>query len=187
MDKEKCKGCSVLGDPMTINGPIPCELKPSFNSNECPCLICLVKATCTVDDHECEKYYEFAKQQFPKVKTKEEDIPCKTCNKFDSCVDKIKQLIKRQYGDPPEFVDCEEPMHFHTDLMCMLTRDCEILSAYFPYDVVSRDGLMAQPSSYSKHHKASQRLNMDENEWYRRNEELYYFFLDYSVKSTEDC
>jgi hypothetical protein len=124
------------------------------------------------------------KHQYPRYVPKKEDIPCKSCKKFDSCIIKIDELKDHMYGN--DYINGEEDMHFHTDIMDLLTKDCQILYDYHPYIVVSRDGLMRPYQYQHKHWKASERQNMDEEEWGERECNLYYFFLEYNVKETED-
>jgi len=187
MSEDICMGCKAKDpDTMTINGPMICKLKPEFNGVKCACYNCLVKSSCTKFDYECDEYYQFAKHQFTKPKTEELDIPCKSCDMFNVCIKKIEDLKIKQYGEDPDYISEDEHFQFHTDLMNLLC-DCKILSEYFPYDIVSRDGLMvnSKDNNHYRHHEASKIEGMDEDEWLRRNQELFYFFLPYNVKSTE--
>jgi len=184
LSHKKCSGCRVLQKPMTIMGYLECNLNPVFNDQQCPCITCLVKAVCTESDYDCEKYHEFAKLQFTKNTAGEEDIPCKQCEKFNDCVEKIEALKIEQYGINPEYISEDEDYQFHTDIMSLLSRDCVIMQQYFPFVVVSRDGLMAQPTDGTKHEKASNIENIEENEYDRRYGELYWFFHEYNVTPT---
>lgn len=108
------------------------------------------------------------------------DIPCKLCKKFQKCLKEIHELKVKQYGKDHiiDNEDYEEYHYFHTDLISKLTTDCEIMKDYFPFDIVSRDGLMVRPEfNYSKHGKMLSEMIMDEDEWYSRNLVLYWFFL----------
>jgi len=114
------------------------------------------------------------------------DIPCKTCKNFKKCIDKIEALKIKQYGVDPDYISDDESYSFHTDIMNLLTRDCKILDDYFPYNIVSRDGLMARPNTGRyKHQLLSSKGLIEEEEWDLRNFVLYWFFYEYNVKTTE--
>jgi hypothetical protein len=189
LKKDICIGCKAK-DPntMTIEGPMICELQPEFNENKCPCSVCLVKVTCTKFDYECNTYFQFAKQQFKKPKTEKLDIPCKTCDKWDKCKEKLVELRIKLYGENLDYIGELEDYLFHTDMMERLCKDCDIIYNYFPFDVVSRDGLMVQSNDNNphKHHDATKIKSLDENEWLRRNEILFGFLSPYNVMSDEN-
>ena len=109
----------------------------------------------------------------------EVDIPCKTCDKFIDCTKKIEELKIEQYGENPDVDNDDEEFSFHSDLMIMLTRDCEILSKYFPFDVVSRDGLMQRP--YEESMNIEDPPIPNEEEWDMRNLVLFWFFKPYNI------
>jgi hypothetical protein len=189
MKHKDCKGCKSFG--IDKNNTLlwvdqHCELKPVFENKQCPCSTCLVKVTCTADDSECDMYYQFSKQQYIKIETKEEDIPCIECDKSKECVRKIIDLRIAQYGSSPELYDEDEDYMFHTEIMSLLIRECETMKKYFPFEVVSRDGMMRRPDKqYLKHWKADLREMVEEDEWGRRKEKLYGFFYKYNVHPSE--
>lgn len=182
-----CEGCISHKKEITICGILECEIKPKFNGEQCPCVNCLVKVICTETDYECEIYYNFAKLQYDKPITKEEDIPCKKCDQFSSCVEKIEKLRIEQYGENPDYVCEDADYSFHSEIMCLLSRDCKTIEEYLPFVIISRDGAMEQfRYGHYKHAKSVQRQNMDDNEWHRRFLMLYHFFYEYNVKVTEE-
>jgi len=190
MKHKDCKGC--MSFDINKNKIIrwvdqSCDLKPVFENKQCPCSTCLVKVTCTHDDSTCDIYYQFSKQQYPKIETKEEEIPCKSCDKlFKECIRKIIDLRTTQYGNPPEVYDEDEDSIFYSEIMLLLIVECETMKKYFPFTVVSRDGTMNYPENqYLKHWKASLRRMISEDEWYRRNEKLYDFFYRWNVHPSE--
>ena len=186
LEYKECEGCSSHDElTMAINGGSNCVLKPKFNGKQCPCVTCLVKCMCTETDYDCEAYYNFAKLQYNKSITEEKDIPCKKCDQFSSCVEKIVKLRIEQYGENPDYIDEDQDYSFQSEIMCLLTRECKDMDEYFPFDVASRDGLMVQSICHYRHEKATKRQNMEENEWHRRFLMLYHFFLEYNVKTTE--
>jgi hypothetical protein len=58
---EECRGCYASEDNMLA---LACTLLPNMNGEQCPCVDCLVKVICNLEDDGCQIHYEFAKHQY---------------------------------------------------------------------------------------------------------------------------
>jgi len=105
-----------------------------------------------------------------------EIIPCYSCKKLKNCIVKINKLKLKMYGIDPKYISDDEPDQFHTDMMHILTSECKKLRVYFPYKVVSRDGLMVHPNF------PMETDLIEEEEWNLKNLDLYEFYREYHPK-----
>ena len=170
---ELCRGCSshtTSGNGMwMVNSE--CTLQPEHEGESCPCLICVVKMVCLSGHEECDKYKDFCIKQIPPEKQDGAEIPCIGCSDLTKCFDTIKEIQSKtdiEYEVKNYCVDEDDVEHeIFIDILRELEKECKKLESYFPYDIVSRDNLMALPHTRN--------IIMDDNEWHRRLLELFNF------------